>query len=381
MRRSEGLDGLRALAALSVLVFHVWLYRVDRPERLSDRGFADHVMFELNLGLVCFFVLSGYLLHRAFARAALSRGDRVDVRGYALRRAARILPAYYACIAGSLVLYALTGFTTISPSAGEVGLFALFAQNYSMDTLMQIDPVLWTLGVEAAFYVVLPFIGLAAIALGRGRPGRQALLLAALVALTIGWNALAIGEGWNDVARKALPAYLGHFALGMLAALWVERRRLARRAPLSPGATAGIAIAGACVVAGLATVHETTFQLWGARLALSSLPAAVGFALVIAAIAEGGGWSVRWLATGPLVFVGLISYGVYLWHLPLLLATRHIGLLPEPLLPRMLVVLGLSLAAAWVSWRALEQPILRWAHTRTPGGRLPSRAASQAARA
>ncbi|HEX4673125.1 MAG TPA: acyltransferase family protein, partial [Solirubrobacteraceae bacterium] len=72
-RRAAGLDGLRALAALSVVCFHVWLYRFPDPTRIRRSGLFDYVLSDFRLGLILFFVLSGYLLYRGFARAALRR--------------------------------------------------------------------------------------------------------------------------------------------------------------------------------------------------------------------------------------------------------------------------------------------------------------------
>ena len=372
-RRTDGLDGLRALAALAVLSFHVWLYRDNRPHLLADRSALDHTLLQMNLGLICFFVLSGFLLHRAFARAALAGGPAVDARRYALRRAARIIPAYYVCMGGCLILFALVGYDPITPSAGQLPIFALFAQNYSGATLMQLNPVTWTLSVEAAFYVVLPLIGLLVLWLARGGARAQAAVLVGFVALTVLWRALELRHGWGAIAEKTLPAYLGHFALGMLAALWVEHRRLAERPPLSAARTALLAGAGAVLVIALATWHETTIDLFGARDIAANLPAALGFALIVAAVAGGAGRSVSWLSARPLVFVGVISYGVYLWHLPLLLVAREAGLLPHDLAPRMLTVLALALGAAWLSWVVVERPAMRWA------ARRPRRAARVAA--
>src|SRR3954465_9507770 len=93
--RTAGLDGLRTVAALSVLCFHAWLYGFDHPYAITRDSVFDRVMFEMRLGLVFFFVLSGYLLYRAYARAALTGAGRVDVRRYARRRVARIVPAYW----------------------------------------------------------------------------------------------------------------------------------------------------------------------------------------------------------------------------------------------------------------------------------------------
>ncbi len=367
-RRDQALDGLRALAALSVLAFHVWLYRVDRPQTGDARGPLDHALFEMNLGLVCFFVLSGFLLYRGFARAALGGERRADTRRYAVRRMARIVPAYYVCLAGCLILFALVGYDAITPQAGELPVFLVFGQNFSMSTIMQANPVTWTLAVEVAFYIVLPLIGALAFVLGPRRIGLQAAMLVGLIAVTVRWNHVVIDNGWNDIARKALPAYIGHFALGMLVALWIEHRRLAGRDALGAGATAVLAALGAAIVIGLATVHETAFQMGGTRLVLGNLPAALGFALIIAAVTAGRGRSVGWLAAPPLAAIGVVSYGIYLWHLPLLLVIRQAGALPEPLLPRMLVVLTASITAGWLSWRLVEAPAIGWASARTRRG-------------
>src|SRR3954454_8396402 len=241
--RNDALDELRALAALVVLTFHVWLYRVgDAPG--PRRTIEDHLLFQGNLGLICFFVLSGYLLYRSFARASLT-GRRADLGGYVRRRVARIVPAYYACVLGCLLLFAIVGYSDTLPPSSGLPLFAVFGENYSMDTLMKIDPVMWTLCVEASFYVLLPLLWLAAFLLGPRRVAYQAAVLAGLVAVTAFWNQVFHEHHLGPIASKALPAYIGHFALGMLVALWIERRRLAgggrpiggggTAAPLGPG--------------------------------------------------------------------------------------------------------------------------------------------------
>src|SRR3954449_7234087 len=128
--RGAALDGLRGLAALAVFLLHVWIYRgTSRPAR---DGFWDSLLFEMRLGLVLFFVLSGYLLYRQFARAAIQRRE-LDVARYVKRRAARILPAYYVAIVGSLSLLAVAGSMpgVRSPDSSELPLFAVFGQNYA----------------------------------------------------------------------------------------------------------------------------------------------------------------------------------------------------------------------------------------------------------
>ena len=360
--RSGALDGLRGSAALAVLVFHVWLYRPGGPPG-PRRAFADKVLFELNLGLVCFFVLSGYLLYRSFARAALGATTEVDLRGYARRRAARILPGYYVCLVGALLLYALVGAGDLVPPFGQVASFFVFAQSYSPATLTAVNAVTWTLCVEAAFYLLLPLLGWAALRLGPRRVGLQVALLLALVGSTAAWNALAHVSGWSAVATKSLPAYIGAFALGMLVALWAERRSVNRGghrgARLSPRASAVLAIAGAALVVGTGYWHER----WGSHTighqVLVDLPAAAGFALLIAALVAGRGPAPALFRVRPLVEAGVISYGLYLWHIPLILVLLRVGLLPGALPVRLVVVLALTATVAWLSWRVVERPVLR----------------------
>ena len=132
-----------------------------------------------------------------------------------MRRIARIVPAYYVSIAGCLILFAALGLDTLIPPTGSLPLFLVFGQNYSPDTLMAINPVTWTLCVEAAFYVALPLVAL--VRSGKAR----VVLLISLIGATVAWNALASAGAWADAGEKTLPAYAGHFALGMLVALWV----------------------------------------------------------------------------------------------------------------------------------------------------------------
>ena len=342
--RTGALDGLRGLAALSVVGFHVWLYRPERvPGGRTELG--DRLFFELHLGLICFFVLSGFLLYRGLLR-------RPDFKHYAVRRIARIVPAYYVSIAGCLILFAALGLGDLIPPTGSLPLFLVFGQNYSPDTLMAINPVTWTLCVEAAFYVALPLVALV-------RSGRtRVVLLLSLIAATVGWNALAAAGAWTDVGEKTLPAYAGHFALGMLVALWVE----SRRERLSAAATGVLAAAGLLVVLASGWWYETPGLMPDARALVLKLPAALGFALLVAALAAGRGLAVRSLSARPLVWAGVVSYGVYLWHLPLIIIGNDLGLLPHATAPRLVVVSAAALAAGWASWTLVERPAIRLAH-------------------
>lgn len=253
MNAGWSLDGVRAIAALSVACLHVWLYRSERP-RGERTELLDQVLFHASTGLLCFFVLSGYLLYGPFARAALTGSPGVATMPYLRRRAARIVPAYRACGAGCLALYAMVGYHAITPSASEQPVFALFLQNYSLTTMGRLNPVIWTLGVEVAFYALLPLVGWLALRLARRGVRAQVSLVVAGIAITPAWNVLALELGWNGVALRALPAWLGCFGIGMLVAIWAQRPRsggsVDRSARIGPRTTAALVLGAVAVVVG-----------------------------------------------------------------------------------------------------------------------------------
>jgi peptidoglycan/LPS O-acetylase OafA/YrhL len=363
--RTAGLDGLRAVAALSVLCLHVWLYGQPDPDSPTRSGLLDRAVFEFRLGLVFFFVLSGYLLYRAFAGAALRR-SAVDVGRYARRRVARIVPAYYLALAGAVaLLWGLRGSPGVRlPDAAQLPLFLVFGQNYSSETFFTLNPVTWTLCLEAAFYVSLPLIGLAAYRLARGRVRAQAVLLAGIALAGIAYSALDYELGWGVMAGKALPAYLPVFAAGMFVALWAEARRAREAPPLSALARAALVAGGFGLAIADGVWHATARTPAGNPLIsiLGDVPAAIGFAAVVAAAVAGRGPSVGWMSTRPLAWVGLVSYGVYLWHVPLLVFARAHDLLPSSFLPALAVTLPVVLAVSAGSWYLVERPLIALAN-------------------
>src|SRR3712207_867178 len=126
--RSTALDALRGAAALGVFIFHAWMYTLPVPDAGARDAVGEFVVHELRLGLVLFFVLSGYLL---FGPWAAGRAPRLGA--YVRRRAARILPAYYVALVGSVaLLWPLAGTPGVRlPPVEGLPLFAVFAQNTS----------------------------------------------------------------------------------------------------------------------------------------------------------------------------------------------------------------------------------------------------------
>jgi peptidoglycan/LPS O-acetylase OafA/YrhL len=369
-RRNAAIDGLRGIAALSVFAFHAWLYTLPEVRAAGGRDGSPLAAFaaELRIGLVLFFVLSGYLLFRPWVAARLGQGRRPRPATYALHRVGRIVPAYWLAIAGSvLLLWPLAGEPGVRlPPAEQLPLFFVFLQNRSADTVMTLDPPMWTLAVEAGFYALLPLLGWLA---WRARATRAAQALVPLLALAVGlaWNRwLSDFELPPATLAKSLPAMLPYFAVGMLTAVLLHGRRLSGRAALLL-AVAGLALVGADMWVH-ASAESGTPLAYRLRV-IRDLPAALGFAAILALAVTRPPAA---LAARPLAWTGEVSFGLYLWHVPVLLWLRAQGLLPLDAVGATLVALPLSLLAGWASWRLVERPAIAWSRrTRRLGANPP----------
>ncbi|MBJ7332448.1 MAG: acyltransferase [Solirubrobacteraceae bacterium] len=331
---------------MAVLTYHVWLYRLPRPNSPTREGLLDHVLFEWRIGLVVFFVMSGYLLYRPLLKGAHDSAPRALALGsYYWRRIVRIVPAYYLAIIGSIILLWGIGDTpgVRLPPADELWRFAFFLQNYSRETLLTLDAPTWTLAVQAAFYLVFPlfvFFG--------ARMGRRAWIFPVLLVLMgVAFNWLAYSNGWGPIARLSLPAMLPYLALGMVIAHIppVQTRR----------AAVWMIAAGVVLAFGDSLWHALNVGPWPLGV-LRDLPGAVGYGLIIAACAQPViGSSELWK---PAEAFGRWSYGVFLWHLPLLLFLKGHGLMPSSGLLTWVLLVAIAAAAGAATWRFVELPLL-----------------------
>jgi peptidoglycan/LPS O-acetylase OafA/YrhL len=395
-RRLHGIEGLRALAAMMIVVFHVTLYA---------RGPGDigrvwtHVVPHLNSGVTLFFTLSGFLLYRPFVAAALGHEPRVDVRGYLRNRALRILPGYWlALLAANVLLAALvlrdaSGEVEIGRT-GDAGLVlkhALLLFNFATSTAFTGIAVAWSLVVEAVFYLVLPLLGLLALRLAAGRSGPGARVAAfgpPALMLLLGvsgmlFNSTVSSDGGDPLGGANAHALLARsfwplsalFAGGMALAVIrveVERGRLTlpRRWYAATAAVTG-------VIAVLAVLARNDGLLGFHAYNLAVSVACAGL-LALVVLADARNPLVRMLEWRPIAYAGLVSYGVFLWHVPLILflsrhgLTLHGGMDTVP--GNLVAVVAATLAVATVSWFAVERPALR----RKRGG-VPPTARDQAA--
>ena len=339
------IDGLRALAILPVLAFHAF-------PSLAPGGFA---------GVDIFFVISGYLIGLIILRS-LQRGSFRFAEFYA-HRVRRIFPALAAVLAASL----LAGWFVLLPQeyrllGKHVLTSAAFLQNFALqreagyfDVASDGKPLLhlWSLAVEEHFYLLFPLLAWAL-----WRLGRSAMWLGLLLAATgsLLWGAL----GGIDATAAFYWPHLRAWELlaGALLAHWQITRETTRQTAhtSSPGAHAGQHLAawlGLTAIAGsvLGLDSSTRWPGWAALLPVS------GAALLIAAGSQA--WpNRRLLAWRPLVWVGLISYPLYLWHWPLLVLLRIVEGGQPPLLLRLAAV-ALSVLLAALTWRYIERPLRR----------------------
>jgi peptidoglycan/LPS O-acetylase OafA/YrhL len=341
--RNHALDGLRGLAALGVLTLHVWMFTVQSSH--DPRELVSLLMGELRLGVVLFFVLSGFLLAGPWVASALDGRRTPRLRRFAIKRAARIVPAYWVAMLGAFWLLAGSGHN-YEVGAGQLPLFAAFGQNYVASAAGKLDPPMWSLVVEVSFYAVLPLAGWLLV---RGaRRGRMVLACAGLAGLGLAWSLAGELLAWPETAMATLPTFLPVFACGMAAAALLHRR-----VPSRALWWALLAVGVSLVCANALWHHQGTGMTGHV---VRDLPAALGFAAIVAAVAARPPAA---LASPPLRGLGTISYGLYLWHLPVLLWLRFTGLFGSGFVLPWLEVAALSMLVAIGSWVLVERPVIQ----------------------
>ncbi len=346
------LDGVRALAVVAVLLFHggvSWM----------TGGY---------LGVSVFFTLSGFLITSLLLREASGTG-RVDAGRFYARRARRLLPASLICLVGVCVLAVAGAFDGVSGMRRDVlgALLEVFnwvklasGQSYADLTTAASglrNPIdhYWSLSIEEQFYWVWPISVLGLVLLARRR--RRWSVLRTVTVLYAG-SAIAapvIARVWGpDAAYWATPARASEILAGALLACWMAARPADRR--LGERRRAVVAFGVVCLVTlGVACVTLPA----GRGLAYNGgLPLIGLLSLGLLTSLQVDGPLRRVLSTRPLVAIGLVSYGLYVYHWPVfVLVDRQRWDLP------FVVILGIKLAITvaltMASYFLVEQPIRR----------------------
>ena len=349
-RYLPGLDGLRALAVLAVVAYHLGL------------PWAQGGM----LGVGVFFTLSGYLITDLLLGRQETTGG-LQLADFWRHRARRLLPALFVMLTAVVAwvtlldrpqLPALRGM--VLTTAGYVGNWWLIAQHSSY--FARFGPPsplghLWSLAVEEQFYLVWPWLLWFGLRWARGRSGARSKLGAAtlLLATVSAMEMALLYQPGYDPTRIYDGTDTRAFALLIGAALafaWPSRRL---SGDITNGARrildgTGVAALAVIAVLILHTGDYSAFLYRGGMVLLS-----ICTALVVATAVSPASRIGRVLGWGPLRWLGVRSYGIYLWHYPIIeLTTPADG---RDTVTRGILQLAASIGAAAVSWRFIEEPI------------------------
>lgn len=377
------LDAMRAVAALSIVITHA-----SGVSNFNTENWLGHFSARLNFGVTIFFLLSGFLLYRPFVAARREGRPPIGVRAFVRRRVLRIVPAYWVALTLLAIYPGLLGF------GDHWWRFYTFTQIYWSDSIVQGISPAWTLCIEASFYVLLPFLA-AGIARLRPSVGGELAILGAIAAAVIAfrWSIQEFSADFSEwrVLHNTLLSYMDWFAYGMmLAVVSVAMHgreagsallRLIIRRPWVPWLAAAAVFAFVSLGLGLSRgffVVYTQANFFGEHIgyalcaALLLLPAIFGD--------WAGGWPRRLLALSWMGWLGLVSYGVFLWHSTIMLELNEHGAqgwLPgSSFLSLLLTTLAISIPIAALSYYLVERPALRFKDPRRP--RRPAPAAGRA---
>jgi peptidoglycan/LPS O-acetylase OafA/YrhL len=394
-RDIRALDGLRAIAALSIVAFHFYL--AERLEFTSwGKEYANYFYF-LASGVHLFFVLSGFLLFLPYARAILHSKALPSAKNFYKRRGLRVLPAYLVSLFLLIFLepnpQGITGWLWVEDVITHIFLihddFSPFAQT--------IEGPFWTLAVEVQFYLALPLLALIlARVVGTSRSivrlvgGISGIIIFALALRTVDSVVMAnlpkfsgalgsFGQIFVHVTMGELGKFLEVFAVGMLCAvLYVATVEDKKLSVTQQQRVAWLIFAGAIILLLLLPpfqVYTSTRYAPGAQMGVLGIVVpgliGLGYGLLLLAIV----WGHKIIHTPfefyPLRFIGLISFSLYLWHLPII----------QPLIPALnnpylntLRRLPLAFLVAYLSYQLVERPFL----SRHRKGERPSSQATPA---
>jgi len=347
MRYRADIDGLRAIAVLSVVLYHL-----DFAHGPSG-GFV---------GVDVFFVISGYLITGILQETVASRG--LSLVEFYDRRVRRIFPAVFVVYAFCLGASALTLFPTQARAVGaDVRASLAFVSNVTFyrlagyfDQTSQNSLLLhtWSLSVEEQFYIFFP---VTLFVLGKVSRRVRLLVLTALLLASLA------GAVWMVRVEPPRAFYLVHYRAWelLLGALLAQGALPAIRRRATAEALGAIGVA--CVLASVFKIRQDTpFP------GLAALPPTVGALLILYSGQNSETVAARCLGATPLRWVGLVSYSLYLWHWPLIALFRlKTGALTNA---HRLAIIVLSAGAAAASYRWVESPIRRKPHRFGPRATL-----------
>jgi peptidoglycan/LPS O-acetylase OafA/YrhL len=380
-------DSLRAIAALAVLLVHSSGFTFTQWH-----GFLTHA----EVGVAVFFAISAFLLYRPYVSSRLNGAPRARLRDFFRRRILRIVPAYWVALTVLAIWPGLPGVFS-----GHFWVYYGFLQSYNDAWILNGIPQAWTLSVEIAFYLLVPLYALVmAGALGRLRRERQVMaelvLIGLLAAGSLAYRWVLRSDISLSPVLNTLPTHMDWFAPGMvlavLSAHWQggSLPRPVAYVAARPLISLAVAVAAYVLVSLAVSFYVVRVRghiviLYSARqdLARHALYAVVSAGLLVPAVFGSGGLIRRILGWSVLAWLGLISYGIYLWHEPLMrwicqpdaqarCQFHGVGALHHsPFLTLTVVSVVVAVVCAGASYYIVERPILRFKYSRRgrSGGR------------
>ena len=370
-RRLTGFDGLRAIAVIAVMAYHVFLYVPVFPNVTA----VIEAALQLRVGVWIFFVVSGFLLYRPYAAAILEERSPPHPSGYAQARVLRIWPAYAAAF---LILTFAWHWVTNVDGVGSVFVHLTLTQNYFQTELGTGLGPAWSLVVEVSFYIFLPVYAAVVARSARARTVWRAEVtgLAVLVAVGGLWQLTTTD---HQLLATLLPSFLPTFALGMGLAVAVVHRRAGRLPALAERAWicwlgVVVLIVAKGLIGGAHGLQE------GFRFENQLVYTTIAFLVVLPAVfgAPRARYN-RLLRSRPFVLIGVISYGIFLWSIPLIEVTQREWIPGEPAFWGRSAVVAVvafagTIAIATLSWFVVERPALALKKKRAPDARARSSA-------
>jgi peptidoglycan/LPS O-acetylase OafA/YrhL len=386
--RLQGIEGLRAIAAGSIVLVHVWGFSTPGGALGAEGGVGD-ALSALSVGVTLFFTLSAFLLYRPFAATIARNAPPLSTRAYFRNRILRIAPAYwvilFACavVLGSVYLPEGAGIGRLTEPIPFLE-SALLLQNYRPSTLLTGISPAWSLAVELVFYLALPVLVVGAAWLARrakDRNGRVLALMAPpLLLLLVGLSGKLVaghvfpasptagyGNNLHSVVERSFWNQADLFTFGMVVAvLYVEvvDGRLRLPSYWRPAAAAlGFLIFLPCAWTMHQGEHSYLLQNTGEALALALLFAAI---VVPDPRDPRSRRVIGFLESPVLVAVGVASYSIFLWHQPLIVwLTDHgltVGGWGGLLVNTLILAIPVGILSA-LTYRFVEKPALRLKHS------------------
>jgi peptidoglycan/LPS O-acetylase OafA/YrhL len=342
-----GLDGLRAIAVTGVFLYHA------RPHADGTAWLPGGF-----LGVDLFFVLSGYLI-TSLLLVEWEAGTRIDLRRFWLRRARRLLPALVVVVLAALVLSAIFARADLGRTRGDAVSSLLYYTNWHLILAnhsyfvrmgnLSLLQHLWSLAVEEQFYVIWPLLLVPGLVL----LGRRRLPFVAVAGIAGSAALMWLLYKPADPSRVYYGTDTRAFLLLMgilLALVWPAIERVRRALPLLELLGVAALVATVLLFRQMQDFDPTLYR--GGDLAAASC-----FAVLVAAVAHPGTGLGQALGVAPLRWIGERSYGIYLWHWPVVELMRPGVDIPWTGAGAVAAQAAIVLSAAGLSYRFVEQPI------------------------